>query len=493
MLKYAIIIRINILQNFEEEGIFLKKENVALVMLTLGLGTVLGSLNVTMFNIALPSMVTYFDTTLSTVQWLTSGYLLAAGIIIPTSGYLGDHFGYKRVFCTALIFVLLLSIIGPFAWSIEVLIVIRILFGLTAGMLAPLSLAMMYKLLPASQQTKGASIWGMANMVGGIIPSVLSGVILSVATWHFLMLFNIPFAVLAVIFALKFLAADEPINNTGEKKKLDFAGFALTTISSMALLFAFSNISNWGFTPKLWICLAIGVIFLLVYIVRSWDKDDVLLNLQVFRHKRYAPSFIASCVNSVAIYMVSFLMPLLFQSGLGVSPLITGFIILPCSVVSMFMMPVASSLYPKLGEKVLSAGAVIVLIIGSIPFLFVNPTTSALFLAVAMCVRSIGMGTLNLVATNAPMSSIPPELSGHASSLTNWCHQMLNALIVGLASSLIDLRVNDLPEQTTEGIALAYTSTANLIMAISCTLLLVVLFLSVKYFRTKEEMRQQTM
>lgn len=475
----------------EKKGLVLKEKNVSLILLTLAVGTVLGSLNITMFNIALPSMVTYFDSTLSTVQWITSGYMLAAGIIIPTSGYLGDHFGYKRVFCTALFFVLLLSIIGPMAWCIEVLIVVRILFGLCAGLLAPLSLAMMYRLLPASQQTKGASVWGMANMVGGIVPSVLSGVILSVTTWHFLMVFNIPFAVLALLCAIKILPKDEIDQAKVKNTKLDFTGFALTSMSSAALLFGFSKISAWGLSVKLIACLSFGLACLVIYVLRSWDKSDVLLSLKVFRYKRFAPSFIASCVNSIAVYMVAFLMPLLFQSGLGVSPLWTGMIMLPCSIVSMIAMPTASSLYPKLGEKKLTAVGVIILLIGSSPFLFVNPATSAVFLACAMCIRSIGLGTLNLVATNAPMSSIPQELSGHASSLTNWCHQMLNALIVGLTSSLIDIRLNGLGEQTTESIALAYTSTANFIMSISCCLLVLVLVLAVKYFRTKEEIRQQ--
>ena len=469
----------------------MKEKNVNLILLTLGIGTVLGSLNISMFNIALPSMVTYFNSSLSTVQWLTSGYMLAAGFIIPTSGYLGDHFGYKRVFCTALFFVFILSIIGPLAWSIEVLIAVRILFGLCAGLLAPLSLAMLYKLLPASQQTKGASIWGMANMIGGIIPSVLSGVILSVTTWHFLMVFNIPFAVLALLGAMRILPKDEINAEETKKTKLDFVGFVLTSISSITLLFGFSKISAWGLSWKLAICLLVGLGCLVIYVLRSWDKSDVLLNLQVFRHKRYAPSFIASCVNSIAIYMVAFLMPLLFQSGLGVSPFLTGMIMLPCSIVSMIAMPVASSLYPKIGEKSLTAVGVTVLLIGSAPFLFVNPATSAVFLALAMCIRSIGLGTLNLVATNAPMSSIPPELSGHASSLTNWCHQMLNALIVGLTSSLIDIRLNNFGELTTENIAIAYTSTANIVMSISCCLLVLVLVLALKYFRTKEEIRQQ--
>ena len=112
-----------------EEGIFVKQQHTFLLLLTLGLGAVIGTLNITMFNVALPTMMTYFDAPLATVQWLTSGYMLAAGMIIPAAGFLGDRFGYKRIFCLALCCVLALSIVGALAWCIEILIVARFFLG----------------------------------------------------------------------------------------------------------------------------------------------------------------------------------------------------------------------------------------------------------------------------------------------------------------------------------------------------------------------------
>lgn len=136
------------------------KQNLSLITLTLGLGALIGTLNITMFNVALPIMMTYFDTTLATVQWLTSGYMLAAGMIIPAAGFFGNHFGYKKTFCFIVTSVLALSIVGSFAWCIEALIVIRFLFGLTGGLLSPLSLAMLYRVVPAGQQAKAAQHLG---------------------------------------------------------------------------------------------------------------------------------------------------------------------------------------------------------------------------------------------------------------------------------------------------------------------------------------------
>ena len=138
-----------------------KKDNTMLVILILGLAALIGSMNVTLFNVALPVLMVYFETNVSTIQWLVSGYTLAAGIITPAVGFLGDHFGYKRMICIAAAAVLLLSVVGVFAWCVEVLIIVRILFGLTAGMLAPLSLAMMYRFVPRHYQEKAAGIMAL--------------------------------------------------------------------------------------------------------------------------------------------------------------------------------------------------------------------------------------------------------------------------------------------------------------------------------------------
>lgn len=468
-----------------KEGIFLKTQNTTLITLTLGLGALIGTLNITMFNVALPIMMTYFQTSLATVQWLTSGYMLAAGMIIPTAGFLGKRFGYKRLFCFILFCVLLLSILGAFAWCIEALIVVRFFFGLTGGLLSPLSLAMLYQVMPAGQQAKAASTWGMANIMGGMLPACLSGVILSIANWKFLLLFNIPFALLTLLLSIKLL----PKDTQTEADKLDVPGLLFTSLGSLVLLVSFSNLSNWGLSVQLLVGVAIGFSFLFAYFITSRHKTNALLNLRVLKYPRYVAALIASGINVIAIYMITFLMPLFLQSGLGVSPLMTGIIMLPASLFSIFAMPVATKLYPKMGERLLIVLGIVILLIGSAPFLIATPATPVLFIALAMCVRSCGMGAINLVSTNAQMSDIPPELSGYASSLTNWLHQILNAMTVGIAGNIADLRIQQFGASNPDSLALAYTSTTNLMMMASCLLLVAIIPIAMKFFRSKAEMR----
>ena len=462
-----------------------QKDNATLILLTLGLGALVGCLNMMIFNVALPTMATVFNAPLSTVQWLTSGYMLAAGIMIPAVGYLGDRFGYKRLYMFILITVLTCSVVGIFAWCIEFLIVIRFITGMTCGMLASLSLAMMYRYLPVSQHTNAATIWGMANMLGAIFPTVLTGLILSVADWRFLLLFTVPFLAIDIILCLRILPADTSMK-TG---KLDFVGLFLLGFGSFALLFAFSNLSKWGFSAKFFIILIIGAVAVITYCLQNKNNDSAVLNLSVFKHKRYVAAFIAFGFNTMATCIVAFLMPLFLQNGLGVTPLMTGMIMLPASIISTLTMPIAGKFYNKVGEKALAVIAISIVIIGSLPFLVATPQTAILLVVIVQMIRNCGMSIFNLVSTNAQMSAIPVELSGHASAMTSWFGQMVNALMVGIASNVIDMRIHAVNAVTTEEIAWAYTSSTNMIVAAACIALLCVIPLALKFFRSKADLK----
>ena len=454
-----------------------------LILLALGFGGLLSSLNTTMFNVALPIMMTVFDASLSSVQWLTSGYMLAAGIIVPAAAFLGEKLGYKKTFCIALFGIFAVSIFGAFAWCIEVLIVARFIFGFTGGLLSPLSLAMLYRYMPKNQQTLAASVWSMTAMVGAVLSTCLSGFILSVASWRFLLLFNVPFAIFALFLCIKVL----PQEQVGTGVRMDGRGFLLTSIASFMLLFAFSNLSTWGMGIKLTVFLLVGVMFLFLYYQHSKKSDAPLLNLAVLKYKRYCAAFVSSGVNIIAIYMVTFLMPLFLQIGMGVSPAVTGLVMLPGSIVSIVAMPIAGKLYAKIGEKLVAVFGVIILCIGSVPFILATPETSVLLLASVQCIRAFGLSMVNLVSTNAQMSAVPPELSGHASSLTNWSHQILNALTVALAGSVAELRIAQLSTETGSNLAYAYTSTTNLMMLSSCVLLALMIPIALKFYRNKNE------
>lgn len=462
------------------------KNNSMAIILTLGLATLIGCMNMSIFNVAMPALMVYFDTDVTTIQWLASGFTLAAGIITPVVGFLGDKFSHKRTLNIATVLVLILSVVGMFSWCIEVLIIVRVLFGFAAGMLMPLSMAMLYQIVPRQEQAKAAGIWGTANIVGGAIPSVLAGILIDYATWHVLLLIMVPLAALLLICSVKFLPADEAHGSM----KLDGTGFALTTAGSFVLLFSFSNLANWGVSARFIVFTVIGLACMGAYIKKSWGREEAMLNLSVLKYPRYVAALIADCMNIIGMYMITFVMPLFLQNGLGLSASLTGAIMLPASLVTIVAMPFATKVLTGRGEKALAITGVVIMLIGSSRFLNVYPAMSIVLVIIAMCVRSVGMAFLNLMTTNTTMAAVPAELSGHASALTNWVRQMVSALIVSVASTIISVRLTMSGAQTAEEISAVYLSSTEVLFVVSCISLFCIIPLALKFFRGKKEMNQ---
>lgn len=464
------------------------KQNNLAIILTLSLGTLLGTMNLSIFNVAMPALMTYFNTDVATVQWLSSGYMLAAGVITPAAAFFGDRFGYKRTFNTVVSLALLLAVIGTFSWCIEALIVVRIFFGMTAGLLMPLTRAMLYQSVPVYQQAKATGIWGTANIVGGALPTCLTGIIISFASWRMLFVIMVPIAALLLFCGMHFLPADVDSKNT----KLDTLGFALTAIGSFILLFAFSNLSKWGFTTKFFISTFIGFIFLAIYVKKSWNTDNAMLNLGVLKYPRYVAALLVDCMNIIALYMITFVMPLFLQNGLQLSALLTSAILLPGSFVIAAATPFATNVLTKKGEKTLALAGVLFIIIGSSIFLNLTIIPPIAIILLFMCIRSFGIGFMNLLTTNTSMAAVPMQLSGHASALTNWMRQMVGALITSIASNIISLRLISAQAETVEEISAVYVSSTSLLMTISCVTFLAIIPIALKYFRGKKDMENES-
>jgi len=464
-----------------------KQKNSMAIILTLSLATLLGTMNMTIFNVAMPALMVYFQTDVTTIQWLSSGFMLAAGVITPTVGFLGAKLGYKRSLLAATFCVLVLAFVGMFSWCIEVLIVVRILFGLVAGTLMPLSMAMIYQTVPRQNQAQAAAIWGTANMLGGAMPAVLSGLIITYGRWQYLLLIMVPLALLLLISTWRVLPNDQKQDNM----KLDLFGISITSLGSFVLLFAFSNLSAWGFSGKFAVLTLIGLLCLAVYVKRSWGKDDVMLNLSVLKYPRYVAALLADAMNIIALYMMTFVMPLFLQNGLGLSAATTGLIMLPCVFFSAAAMPIATKVLNGKGEKALAITGIVIIVIGSIPFFKMDITIPILLVLAGMCIRNFGIGFMNLLTTNTSMAAVPKELSGYASSLTNWVRQMVGALVTSLSSNIVGFRIAMSQAQTPEAISSVYISSTSLLTIVSCTTFMLIIPLAIKYFRGKDEMKNE--
>lgn len=459
--------------------------NYMAMVVSLCITIMIAGMNSTIFNIALPALMVYFQCDILTVQWITSGYMLASGIIVPCSAYLGGKFGYKRMLLFLLTVALVAMIAGSVATSIYFLIGIRIILGLTCGLFSPLILGMIYRTVPPHFQPKAASIYGIFGIVGGALPLVIAGVLITFLSWRWLFWLFIPIIAIAAISIYHYVPADD--NNT--TVPLDVKGLFLTVVGSFILLFAFSNMTKWGIGGKFATFCIIGSLFMAVYVKVSWGKATAMLNLEILRYKRYNIAIIIAVIETVSMYLVTFMMPLFLQKGMGYTPFIAGLIILPMSLVTIFAMPVGTKILTSQGEKTAAVVGLAFLMLGSVFFFRTENGIPLLIIMLAIIIRGIGLAFTNLVTTNTTMSSVPPQLSTHASAFSNWVRQMVGALTTSIGSNIIGIQLLLRHAESEEEIAGAYSASLSIVMIATFIMLAICVVLAWKYFRGKSEMQ----
>lgn len=445
------------------------------VICILGLGALVSTLNITLFNVAIPKMMEVFQTSITTAQWLSSSYLLALGMITPVAAFIGSRLGNRRVFLFCQMFCSMLVILGALSQTITTVIMVRFFFGLSAGLLLALSMAMIYQMVSPENQTMAISIWSVINMIGGVLPNCLTGIFISYFPWYFLLLFNLPFTLLALVAGLYFLPQDR------EKQSMSFdaLGFVQLAAGSVLLLLAFSNMAVWGIgSMRFLLLLCIGCLSLGSYFICNLRKEGgSILHLSVFRYPSYTAAFVLDIVMTISLYTVTFLMPLYWQNCQEMSPLATGFILLPGAITTVLSLLFAGFLYQKKGAKVLAWLGLGIIVIGGIPFLNIWADTPVLWVILLMNVRSIGIGFMNLLTNNATMQAVPVELTDHASAMTNWTRHMCGALSTSVSSSLAGMIL----ASGQASIGSSYAHSLHIFMAITMILGILCLPLVKKY------------
>lgn len=406
------------------------------IIITLGLGVMLGSMNTTMFNMALPNIMQQFNADLAQTQWLSSAYLLAMGMSAPIMAFMADRVGNKRLFLILTGSILLFSIFGCFARTIEVLIFVRFLFGFCAGLLSPLTLAMIYSKITQKYQTKAVSIWGTISICAGLLPPSVSGFLIQYFSWYALFLFNVPFAIFAWLFGNKYLCADVQPTGTTSFHTMDFTCLC---IGSMCILVAVSNLSTWGVSWKFFLSILLGIALLLLYILKNKARTNAILSLQVFHYPMYVIALILDFALAIATYACTFGMPLYLQNGMGLSSATAGMVMMPQAIVCLFAMPLAGTIYETYGPKKLGIVASVTILLTSIPMTALTPNTSIWLILIALTIRSGGIMMMSMMVTNLAMSAVPTQLATHASSVKNWIQQVISSLVVACAGGFITI------------------------------------------------------
>ncbi|MHA6531767.1 MDR family MFS transporter [Paenibacillus sp. BAC0078] len=424
-----------------------------LIILAIFFGNFIAILSTTTINVAFPVFMKDFHAEIGTVQWMITGYLLATGVIAPVVGYFGDKWSYKYLYLFALSGFTFFSGLCTVAWSIHSLVTFRILQGVFGGLIIPTTMTMIYQFIEKEKQAFAMSLWSLSSMLAPAFGPTLGGWLTGYLGWRSLFMINLPIGIIAIAVALKCLPYQRV---TGNSKSFDLPGFVTVILSSAFIIMAFNKGNSWGWTSwKTLSLLIVGAAALTYFIRRELSLQEPLLSLKVFKQSRFTFSLIINCIITIALYSGTFLIPVFLQDIQQSTPLNTALVLLPGSIAMAVMSPIVGKLYSRVGPFWLILSGILLLVGSTWELSRITMATTHAQLSWLMGVRNVGISLAFMPVTNFGMSSVPKQITGHGSSVTNWVKQAAGALSIAVFSSLLTARALTHQKELSAGAASA--------------------------------------
>ena len=392
-------------------------------------------MNTTSVTILLPVFMREFQTDIILTQWVVTAYMLATCIVAPIVGYISDRISLKKAFITALVGFSVCNMLLGMAGSIYMVIAMRVLQGIFGGMLMPITQSMIYQYFPRAQQAQAVSIWATTNLLAPTLAPSIAGAISDILSWRWIFYVTVPILIAVIAVALKLLPS-RPDEEKPEQHAFDFSGLILSTIGSLSLLMAFSNITVWGLTsaPVIGLTLA-GLLTLAAFFYIEHKKQHPMLQVKVFGYEGYLSSVVLMCIGSIFINASNNVIPIFLQDIRGFSTTQAALMMLPAPLVIMFIVPLMGKYYDRIGPQKMLTAVLCVGIIACLANGMIGLESSVIFIVIALILRDMGAGTFNMPATNMGMQAVPVQYSTHAAAMTSWARQCVVSLAIGLVNT----------------------------------------------------------
>jgi len=407
------------------------------------LGTFMAVLDSTIVNVSLPKIMSSFGVGLSTIQWVITAYMLSMAAMLPTSGWLADKFGYKKVYFWGLFLFTFGSLLCGLSSNETTLILSRIIQGLGAGMVQPLGMAIITREFPPQQRGVALGFWAIASAASVSFGPIIGGYLVDNFSWPLIFDVNVPVGIVALILTI--VIQREFIHPN--VRKFDYIGFISVIIFLPVLLFALSegnaqtNSQGWS-APYILACFAISAIGLAVFLTQELTTKHPLLDLRLLKDHNFGMANLVMIVFGMGMFGSTFLLPLYLQTSMGYTALQSGAVFLPVGIIQGIISPMAGLFSDKVNPKIpLFTG------IGLLVFSFIlNSQMSFLtensFVMTSLYLRGLGMGMLFTPLSSLSLSTIPREKMAQASGITNTVRQIGGSLGVALLSTVLTARVN---------------------------------------------------
>ncbi|ALC92164.1 MFS transporter [Bacillus sp. FJAT-18017] len=414
------------------------------IIAVLMIGAFIAFLNNTLLNIALPSIMADLKIEPATVQWLTTGFMLVNGILIPTTAFLIQKYSVRQLFLAALGIFTVGTIIAGTAHIFPVLLTGRMLQASGSAILMPLLMNVMLVSFPIEKRGTAMGVFGLILMFAPAIGPTLSGWIVEHYDWRMLFHFITPIAAAILIIGF-FLLKDKKEKSND---RLDFVSLTQSSIGFGGILYGFSSAGNKGWdSPLVYGTIIIGVASLMIFIWRQLKQDNPMLNFRVYQFPAFALASVISMTVNMALFSGMILLPIYTQNLRGITPMDAGLLMLPGALIMAFMSPITGRLFDKFGGKVLAIVGLFIITITTYDFATLTLETSYTHLIVLYSIRSLGMSMVFMPVSTNGLNQLPPRFYPHGTAMNNTMNQVAGAIGTALLVTIMTNRTESSAEE----------------------------------------------
>lgn len=386
------------------------------IIAALMIGAFVAILNQTLMNVALPSIMDSLSIKPTVAQWLTTGFMLVNGVLIPVTAYLIARFSTRQLFISAMTLFTIGTLLCAISPNFAFLLTGRLVQASGAGILMPLMTVVFLNIFPIENRGKAMGMMGIAMIFAPAIGPTLSGYIVEHYDWRVLFYMILPFSIIATLIGVFFLKNVTEVS----RPKLDMIAVILSTLGFGGLLYGFSDAGNDGWSStQVIISLAVGVIAIILFVLREMKTDNPMLEFRIFKYNMFTLTTLINVIVTMAMYSGMILLPIYLQQIRGFTPVESGLLMLPGAILMGIMSPITGAIFDKVGARWLAVIGLGITVFTTWEFSNLTETVSYSQMMLIYTARMFGMSMLMMPIQTAGLNQLPRAMNAHGTAMSN--------------------------------------------------------------------------
>jgi len=415
------------------------RHNKWLVTVSVTFGTLMGALDASIVNVAIPHIRGAVGATVEEITWVNTGYVVAQVMVMPLTAFLGRLYGQKRVYMFCLGLFVVGSVLCGLSHTLTTLVLFRVIQGLGAGALQPTEQAILRQTFPLHELGMAMAAFGMAVMLGPALGPTLGGYIVDNYPWEWIFYINVPIGLLGLFMVGSFV--DEPADILAanraaaaeQRRNMDWAGIALLCMSLASLQYVLEEgqRDDWFQSPVITAMAVVAAVSITAFVMREVTARSPAVRVSLFRDPVFTSGTLIGSLMFAMLFANMFLLPIFMQELLGFTAVRSGIALMPRTLVMMAITPIIGRIYNRLDARLLIVVGVMCISFGSWQMSHFTLATTSLDIYLAVMTQGVGFGCLFPPLTTIALSTIPRDRIADATGLNSLLRQLGGS--VGLA------------------------------------------------------------